>query len=341
MSTFEDRLWSELHRAHGAELARAHAAGASATPADTSTPGVGDHWAGRVRQALRRRRWRVLAGVVAVAVLAGAGTAVFGPTGNPKDLASFECGLSDHSGYSGQLVGPDPVAACAALWPSLYHHPAPPLRAWVGETGGVVWVLPANVAPRERGWIRLPPGWRANGALIELTDQLEDITTGLPARSCWPASTAAALVSSILRSDGFAGWHVISHVEPSTEADATCAAIDTPPSIEAPTHTVALRLRARRLPAGGSWPSPVGRAEGQRLTSVETGVNRALAATGRCASVTQAAALWRSDAHAGGVRQRYNLVSLTTKPVAGTPCARIIVDLLGGGTINVLATYYP
>jgi len=338
MSTFEDRLWSELQHAHGAELARAHPAGASAS---ASAPAAGDPWTARVRRALRRRRWRVLAGAVAVAVLAGAGTAVFGPTGNPKDLASFECGMSDHSGYSGQLVGPNPVSACAALWPSLYHHAAPPLRAWVGATGGVVWVLPANAPPRERGWVRLPPGWRADGALIELTDQLEDITTGLPARSCWPASSAAALVSSILRSDGLADWNVVSHTGPSTEHDATCTALDTPPSIEAQTRTVALRLLARRLPAGGSWPSPVRRAEGQRLTSVETRVNRALVAGGRCATVTQAAALWRSEAHAGGLRQSYNLVSLTTKPVSGTPCARIIVDLLGGGTINVLATYYP
>ncbi|MCW3018022.1 MAG: hypothetical protein JWN10_330 [Solirubrobacterales bacterium] len=337
MSRFEDRLWSELQHAHGAELALAR-------PAHAPSPAAGEHWHGRVRRALRRRRRRALAGAVAVAVLAGAGTAVFGPTGNPKDLASFECGMSDHGGYEGQLLDPDPVTACAALWPSLYHRPAPPLLAWVGETGGVVWVLPANVPPRERGWIRLPRGWQASGALIELTDQLEDLATGLPARPCWPGSTAAALVRSILRSDDLAGWTVASHIEPSTEQDGTCVAVDTPPSIEVPTHTVALRLRARRLPAGGSWPSPAGRAQARRLTSVETRVNRALAAGGLCATATQAAALWRSEAHAGGLRRRYNLVSVATKPAARpdgrAACARIIVDVLGGGTIDVLATYY-
>ncbi|HTA33890.1 MAG TPA: hypothetical protein VK721_10740 [Solirubrobacteraceae bacterium] len=335
MSRFEDRLWSELLSEHGAELALADVQRAPA-----SIHGW-DRWKERVGRVLRRRRWRALAGVLAVAVLAGAGAAVFGPTGNPKELSAFECGRSDRSGYEGQLVDPNPVSACAALWPSLYHRAAPPLRAWVGATGGIVWVLPANVAPRERGWIRLPPGWRTDGALIELTDQLEDITTGLPSRSCWPAGSAAALVKSVLRGDGLTGWRVVPQTVPSTETHATCAAVETPPSIEVQTHTINIRLVRRRMPAGGSWPSPAGRTEGQRLSSVETRVNHALLASGSCATVTQAAALWRSEARAGGVRQVYNLVSLASKSNGGTPCSRIIVDVLGGGTINVLATYYP
>lgn len=334
MSKFEDRLWAELLREHGAELLYA---GVETMPVSADPKGGRTE---RMRRAFRRRRWRALAAVVAVAVLAGAGTAVFGPTGNPKDLASFECGISDHSGYEGQLVGPNPVATCSALWPSLYHHAAPPLLAWVRETGGVVWVLPANVPPREGGWIRLPPGWRTDGALIELTDQLEDITTGLPSRQCWPAGTAVALVKSALRRDGLADWKVVRQTGPSTEKQATCAAVETPPSIEVQKHTVALRLVPRRMPAGG-WPSPAGRAEGRRLKSVETRVNGALFASGSCATLTQAAALWRSRAHAGGLRQSYNLVSLATNPRGGRPCARIIVDVLGGGTVNVLATYYP
>jgi hypothetical protein len=57
--------------------------------------------------------------------------------------------------------------------------------------------------------------------------------------------------------------------------------------------------------------------------------------------VTHAASVWRSQARAGGLRGSYNLVALTTAQSGGTACARIIVDVLGGGTVNVLATDYP
>ncbi len=336
MSKFEDRLWSELLRDHGAELAL------TAGGLDDAAPNSKDHRTARQRQPLWRRGRRVLAGAIVVGVLAAAGTAIFGPTGNPRYITQFECGVAHHGNIHG-LFTAEPVSACAALWPSIYHRPAPPLVAWVYETGGAVVVRPADAPPTETGWTRLPKGWKADSAVIELNDQLEDITTGLPSRPCWSAASATALVRSILRTDGLDYWHLrISTQPPAPGMSATClAVIQALGGPEIKPNTLLLVERAMQAPAkGSSWyPNKFGKQ--RRL--IENRVNHALRAGGRCASLAQAAALWRADARAGGIPTReYVLDAPVPESGTGRPCARVFVsEPGGGGPANVFAAGYP
>jgi hypothetical protein len=113
---------------------------------------------------LRRRGSRILAGALVVGALAAAGASVFGPTGNPREITSIECGRGIV-----ESVTADPLRECATLWPSIYHHPAPPLAAWVYETGGAVVVTPADQPPTGGGWRRLPRGWKADAAVLGCT----------------------------------------------------------------------------------------------------------------------------------------------------------------------------
>jgi hypothetical protein len=289
--------------------------------------------AARSRGRVRRRGSRALAAVVLAVVLVAAGHAILGPTGNPKTITQFECGIGGH-GNSHGLFTAEPVAACAALWPSLYHRPAPPLVAWVYETGGVTVVRPADQPPTERGWKRLPRGWTADGAVIGLNDQLEDVTTGLPSRACWSATAASQLASALLRADGLSNWHLrISSQPPLAGASARCLSVMQ--AIGGPQlapNTVMLVERAVKPLADGSprYPSRFGR---QRRT-VENRVNRLLRAGGNCATPAQAIALWRARARAGGIPASADIVQAPTARSGigmGTACARIFISEPGGG----------
>ena len=151
---------------------------------------------GRRRSALRSRGWRIPAGALVIGVLAAAGTSLLGPTGNPREIAQFECGENITASVTGE-----PVRDCATLWPSMYHHAPPALVAWVAETGGAVVVTPVGRPPAGDGWRQLPSGWTADSAVLLLHTQLEDITTGIEARPCWSAPAASALVAAMLRTD--------------------------------------------------------------------------------------------------------------------------------------------
>jgi hypothetical protein len=302
---------------------------------DGAAAPVAERGARPPRTGLRRRGWRVLGGAVAVGALVAAGTTLVGPTGNPKYITQFECGAGAHGGVH-ELVTAEPVAACAALWPSIYHRAAPALAAWVYETGGAVVVRPVGDppgGPGATGWKRLPAGWVADRGTVELNDQLEDITTGLPSRPCWTASSASRLASAFLRRDGLASWRVrVSRQHPSRDATGAClSVIQALGGPEVEPQTILLVERAVRPPApGASWyPNRFG----GRRRAIETRVNRALRAGGRCATLAAAAALWRAEAAAGGLpADQYVLdTPATASPAGKATCARIFVSEPGGG----------
>jgi hypothetical protein len=281
----------------------------------------------RLAGGLRRNRWRVPAGALVVGALVAAGTSLLGPTGNPRTITSLECG-SDTIVAS---VTDDPVRDCATRWPSLHHQPAPRLTAWVAETGGAVVVIRAGTPPPAGHWRRLPGGWRADAAVIQLNDQLQDITTGLAARSCWSAPAASALVDSILLTDGLSGWHVGVKLEPAEGAHPNCLLVDS--SIAAQDHAVRLIERRVQAPASGSFMTTGAQMNRARFSAVEGEVNRTLSApAGHCASVAQAAGLWRARAHAAGLGAgSYVMFAPPPEPRATARCARVTVMAPGGG----------
>ncbi|HEY7934349.1 MAG TPA: hypothetical protein VID48_11055 [Solirubrobacteraceae bacterium] len=301
-----------------------------------------DRPAERPRGPLRRRGLRVLAGAVAIGVLAAAGTAIFGPTGNPRYITQFECGTAGHGDVHG-LFTAEPVSACAALWPSIYHRPAPALTAWIYETGGAVLVRPAAAPAIGKGWRRLPKGWKADSAVIELNDQLEDITTGLPSRPCWSAPAAAAMVTGTLHADGLDHWHLRVSTQPS-QGDASGACMSVIQAIGGPeiaSDTILLVEHAVHAPAKRSSWYPNRFGEQRRLA--ENRVNHALRVGGHCASLAQAVSLWRSQAHTGGIpTNEYVMNAPAPETAAGAHCARVFIsEPGGGGPANVFAADYP
>lgn len=327
MSSAMDRFEQQLVRA-SQTLHEEHAAAAGRGDARRGATGVaGVPRVSRLRRAVRSRGWRIPAGVLVVGALAAAGSSVFGPSGNPREIAQIQCGQRGSSAF----VTGEPVRDCAILWPSLYHRPAPPLVAWVARTGGVVVVTPAGRPPAGAGWQRLPVGWRADATVLGLHVQLEDITTGLEAHQCWSAPVARAHVVSILRADGLGSWQVRVHDDRSDGTHPNCLSVAS--VVDGESHSVLLvetQVRVAGDPAR-LVNTPSGALEHARLTTTETRVNRALRADHGCASVARAAALWRAGAVAVGVpRARYVLFTQTGTSAAAD-CARVLVNSPGGG----------
>jgi hypothetical protein len=285
---------------------------------------------------LHHRGRRIAVGALLVGILAAAGTSVFGPHGNPAEITQIDCG----EGTTVANVTGEPVRGCTIMWQSIYHRPAPPLVAWIYETGGAVVVTPAGHPPSGSGWQRLPSSWKANAAVLGLHLQLEDITTGLEAHRCWSASKANALVTSILRADGLRSWQVRVKTERAHSPHPTCLSVAAVMGSAA--HLVLLVERPEQQPAGWSPPFPSGPIEHARLTSAETRVNSSLAARGRCESVGQAARLWRSTARAIGIPDARYILFTQANSHNTTRCARVLVNAPGGGgPANVYAADLP
>jgi hypothetical protein len=328
MSSAMDRFEQQLVRAsrtlHEEHAARAAGLGdARRGAADVAgVPRVA-----RLRRMVRSRGWRTAAGVLVVGALVAAGSSVFGPSGNPREITEIQCGQRGSSAF----VTGEPARDCALLWPSLYHRPAPPLVAWIAQTGGVVVVVPAGRPPTGGGWQRLPAGWRADAAVLGLHVQLEDIATGLEAHRCWSAPAARALVVSVLRADGLGSWGVRVHDDRAEGWHPNCLIIA--PVVGGASHLVLLvetRVRVAGAPAR-LMNTPSGALEHARLTATETGVNDTLRAGHGCASVARAAALWRSRAAAAGIPStRYVLFTQVGAPTA-SGCSRVLVNSPGGG----------
>jgi hypothetical protein len=153
MSSAMDRFEQQLVRAsrtlHGEHAATAAGRG---DPRPGAADEAGVPRVARLRRTVRSRGWRIPAGVLVVGALVAAGSSVFGPSGNPREITEIQCGQRGSSAF----VTGEPVRDCAILWRSLYHRSAPPLVAWVAQTGGVVVVVPAGRPPARRGWGRQP-----------------------------------------------------------------------------------------------------------------------------------------------------------------------------------------
>jgi hypothetical protein len=286
--------------------------------------------------------------VVALLALTAAGTTLFGPSGRSVDLAVVECvGADGQTGYSGSLPTPDPVEACGAMWPRLFHRVAPALVAWSYKGRGVVVVTPADARPPEPGAERLPAGWTANGAVIELNDQVQDITTGFPAHTCLTSASATALAEGILESDSLhwtvsldywrmdGGSAYYSHSPDPRWRAGTCLNLAPPASLNGEGNEIELHLSPTRPEASAA----IGAAAGARLQVLERSVNGRLEATGSCATPQQAAAAWGAAARAAGVP--YGEATPLPRAPGGSACARIFVSVAGGGSVDVLAGDYP
>jgi hypothetical protein len=323
LDQFEQQLVRASRKLHGEHAADVRLGGAGRPAASA----VGGSWTSRLQRAVRRRGWRIPAGVLVVGALVAAGSSVFGPSGNPREITQIQCGQRGSSAF----VTGEPVRDCRTLWPSLYHRPAPPLVAWVARTGGVVVVTPAGRPPAGAGWRRLPADWRANGAVLGLHVQLEDITTGLEAHQCWSAPAARTLVTSILRADRLGSWQVHVHDDRSDGAHPNCLTVISAMSgeprsvllVEAGVQVVGDPARLVNTPSGAL--------EHARLTRTETRVNRMLRVDHGCASVAQAAALWRSRAAAAGMPPARYVLFTQIGASTATSCARVLVDSPGGG----------
>jgi hypothetical protein len=314
-----------------------HQAQAAATRSGEAAPGAVTARATRPRF-LRHRVWRVPVGILLFGALAAAGTSVFGPTGNPREITQIQCGQRGSSAF----VTGEPLRDCASLWPSLYHRPAPRLFAWVADTGGVVVVTPADQPPAGHGWRRLPSGWKADAAVLGLNLQLGDISSGLEAHQCWSAAAASALVTSILRSDDLASWRVVVHTERANGAHPNCLLVAW--ATGAQPHSILLVERSVHDPGDPSTmvATPSGPVEHARLTATETRVNSSLTAVGHCASVDEAAALWRSSAATAGIPDARYVLFAQTGTSSLAKCARVIVNSPGGGgPADVYATDLP
>lgn len=328
LDRFEESLVHASRAQHREHAAGARAAGSRKDGASGARPRRLARPRSRASSLLSRRRWSIPAGALLLAALAAAGSSVFGPTGNPREITQIECGSH---GVVESVTG-EPVRDCRTLWPSLYHRPAPPLVAWVYETGGAVGVMPAGRPPAGGGWRRLPSGWSAYAAVLQLHVQLEDIDTGLEAHQCWSAFAARALVTSILRADGLGSWRVRVATNRPHGAHPNCLLVL--PVTGAEPHSVLL-VEGWVQDSGDASSlvnTPSGPVEHARLASTETRVNDALGAGGRCASVAQAGALWRSQARADGIPDaRYVLFAQPSARHAVAGCARVFVNSPGGG----------
>lgn len=308
------------------------AGGARRAPGDARVSGEPGRapLARRLRDALMRRRTRAAAGVLAIAILAGAGSTLFGPRGNPRMSLALQCGQAMLESVTGE-----PVRDCTTLWPVLNGAPAPRLRAWVASTGGAVVVVPAGAPPAGESvfhWKRLPAGFTQDRAAALLRDQLEDVAGGLSARACWSPRRAESLVAGTLRADGLASWRVAVKREGGA-GGAGCTTADA--SVEAAQRAVVLIERRVPAPRGGSFLAPSARPRRERIAHAERSVVSALSALGapRCASASRAAALWRQRARAAGVAAG-EYVLFTARPASATPsrCASVAVDGPWGGS---------
>ncbi len=326
MNSALDRFEASLVRA-SRELHREQAAASRARRAAEDAPSSRDVHRVPPPSRLRRRGSRVLAAALLAGSLAAAGVSVLGPHGNPREITQIECGR----GVVESVVA-EPLRECATLWSSIYHHPAPPLAAWVYETGGAILVTPAGQPPAGGGWRRLPHGWTADAAVLGLHVQLEDITTGFEAHRCWLAPVARALATSILRADGLGRWRVRVTANRPSGAAPNCLTVA--PLTASEPRTVLLVERWTLDPGDPASlvNTPSGPADHARLTATETRVNSLLDARGRCATVAQAAALWRSDARADGLTTAsYVLLAQEQASRRVTRCARVLVNSPGGG----------
>jgi hypothetical protein len=297
----------------------------------SSAPGASPGAHGGRRLVQRARRLSLVAQlawtVVSLSALGGVTTAVylavFGGEPPARQIPRFECIIHNGVGIATYVTG-DPVVDCAALWVRS-GSVVPPLAAWTSPYGGDAVVRRASLGPPPfgSGWQRLPAGWTVDLPVVELDDQLNDISTGMAdGDACTYAKGAVRLARSLLVADDLPAWRVTLRAN-NGPLSSGCRHIA--PDVDGATRTIQLiQIQAER-PTRNSAPThqPTGRQRNPKpsarlrlvpslqqrrrdythalelLLVAQRRTNRALSA--RCETVPQAAALWTRQAAAMGL----------------------------------------
>jgi hypothetical protein len=361
LDQFEQALVDASHR-----LARPPGATSDGSVNRLSAPG-------RLFRRVRRLSVALQLGlaVTAVSALAGGGIAGFllsRENNRTGQLAAFECATTRHGSVGISAVTGDPIIDCAANWPQASggQSTAPPLTAWrttVGKEVALVQPTSWGRPPRSRywRWQRLPVGWTVDFGVVDLTDQLGNIS--FDSGPCAYAGRTVQAVLSLLRADNLASWSVT--VAPNSARPVSSACRPLIPNVAGVTRSVQLiQLPApAKLRLGQVPPQRVqtllreSRAAHRKLATLYADVNGILAS--RCATVSAAATLWTRIARAAGFRptslafwraanarnglpparffDHYTLFKQPASQPTGT-CAHVLVMVVpGSGIANVYA----
>ena len=297
----------------------------------SNVPGATPAAHGRRRLVQRVRRLSLVAQVtwivVSLSALGGITTAVyvvvFGSGTPARQLTEFECNINDGAGVVPYTTG-DPVVDCAALW-ARSGSVVPPLVAWTSPYGGDAVVRRASAGPPPfgSGWQRLPAGWTADLPVVELNDQLHDISARMAVGdACTYAKRAVRLARALLVADDLPAWRVTLRAN-NGPLSSGCRHVV--PDIDGATRTIELiqiqaewptrqSAHARQHTGQQSTASPSVRLHLvpslqqrrrdythalQLLLLEQRRTNRSLSE--RCETVPQAAALWTRQAAAMGL----------------------------------------
>jgi hypothetical protein len=321
-------------------------------------------------------------GAVALAATSGLTIALLFQGNSTKTIASFECATDRSGGGSGvPAVTGNPLIDCAASWPEATagRSTAPPLTAWsaVGKTIDAVVQPTAWGPPTLRRlktgrytsvpvhWEKLPANWTVNLGVVELTDQLNAIPSGMSATlTCTYPNRAVSMVKALLVADHLAGWKIKLQAL-SGSLSSSCRQVI--PNVDGGIRTVQLLEAGPVKAAAFGHLRPRTRALDReeraaslqldhRLIALQGTISSTLAR--RCASVGAAAALWTTDASAAGFHAttptyfralnanrnpattRFNYYyTLFRQPASQDTgsCAHVLVMPLGGGAILVYA----
>ena len=286
--------------------------------ADASTPAPGTSGTPGRRSRLKRlRHLSVVAqlafALTSVSALGGAATGVYlwfaGGSPGTRALPGFECTILSGSARPGgalvvQSITGDPLIDCAAALLQAQGRRPPRLLAWGnGYQAAVVRPAGSGAPASGGGWQLLPAGWTVDLHVVELNDQLNDISAGMAdGQACTYAAHAVRVARALLAADNLQGWHVTLHanngplvrgcrgVTPNVDrANRTIQLIQIQ-KFSGPVHLTALQRRRERAYFRAL----------ASLQALQTRANRKLDA--RCESVGQAAQLWRREAGAAGFR---------------------------------------
>jgi hypothetical protein len=287
--------------------------------ADAMTPAPGGSSTGGRRGRLQRlRHLSVVAqlafALTSVSALGGAATGVYlwfaGGSPGTRALPGFECmilggGAAPSGALVVQAITGDPLIDCAAaLLQAQGHRPPRLLAAWGNGVQTAV-VRPAGSGPPASGgvWQLLPAGWTVDLHVVELNDQLNDISAGMAdGQACTYAAHAVRVARSLLAADGLHRWHVTLHAN---NGPLVHGCRHVAPNVDRASHTIQL-IQIQKF----SGPMHVTALQRRRerayfralasLQTLQTRANRVLDA--RCESVGQAARLWQREASAAGFR---------------------------------------
>lgn len=197
--------------------------------------------AGAAPTVRRRSRRRWIASGTALVVIAAAAAYTFARSDRAHDPTSITCysnaARDPHSQFA---LGPqeDPLAACRQLWESgqLGTGDVPPLTACVTDTG-IVAIVPGDLRVcSELGYAQ----WNGTvdpeaQSLLPFRDEV-DRTLG---RTCYPADSAARIVTDLLSQYHLEGWTVVEGHGSDQHMPCTVGMVDLP------SKTITLVARVR------------------------------------------------------------------------------------------------